>query len=403
MESDDDKRRIMKRSTNNLDVKKLNRNRAFCYINSVQQTSMPEIATKIGVSVPTVLSIVNELKETGIVKEVGELSSTGGRKAKAVAVEKGFCYSIGVDITQNHVGITYTDLSLKALKYKRIRKVFHFTDEYLDALLQMIEESVREWEIPEEKIIGMGISMPAIVDEEKEIITDSHALGLRKIPCERITRYMPYPCHVMNDANAAATAENSVQETSIRENSGNIVYLSLSNTVGGALLFQTGEGGTEKDSFHGSSRMYKGDHWRSGEFGHMVIHPNGKTCYCGKKGCLDAYCSALVLANETNGNLESFFEQMEAGNKKFASIWDEYLSNLAIAVDNLRMSLDCQVVLGGYVGNHMQSYMKRVQRMVAEKDIFDRNGNFVHACNAQMESSALGVAIRQIEKYIDTI
>ena len=30
---------------------------------------------------------------------------------------------------------------------------------------------------------------------------------------------------------------------------------------------------------------------------------------------------------------------------------DEYLDNLAIAVDNLRMCFDCEVVLGGYVGN----------------------------------------------------
>ena len=43
--------------------------------------------------------------------------------------------------------------------------------------------------------------------------------------------------------------------------------------------------------------MYRGDNWRSAEFGHMVIHPGGRTCYCGKKGCLDAYCSALRLAD----------------------------------------------------------------------------------------------------------
>lgn len=361
---------------------------------------MPEIAMQIGVSVPTVLSIVNELKELGVVTEVGELKSTGGRKAKAVAVVRDFRYALGLDITQNHVGIAYTDLSCKALNYKRVRKRFHFTDVYLEDLLKIIEESIAEWEIPKEKIMGMGISMPAIVDEQREMITDSHALGMgiRHIPCERIARYMPYPCKIMNDANAAATAESSGHKRT-----GNIVYLSLSNTVGGALIFQDAQNESEKESYPSSGKMYQGDHWRSAEFGHMVIHPNGKTCYCGKKGCLDAYCSALVLADETDGNLEEFFLQMEKGNEKYQAIWEEYLSNLAIAVDNLKMSFDCQVILGGYVGNHMQDYIDKFRRMVAEKDIFDRSGMYVSACKAQMESSALGAAIRQIEKYIDSI
>ncbi len=56
-----------------------------------------------------------------------------------------------------------------------------------------------------------------------------------------------------------------------------------------------------------------------------------------KKGCLDAYCSALRLADLTEGKLEIFFEKLEEGNAEYEKIWDEYLDNLAIAVDNLRM------------------------------------------------------------------
>ncbi|MFQ9799181.1 MAG: ROK family protein [Clostridia bacterium] len=52
--------------------------------------------------------------------------------------------------------------------------------------------------------------------------------------------------------------------------------------------------------------MYTGSNLRAGEFGHNTLIPGGRRCYCGKEGCLDAYCSAKVLSNHTNGNLLEF-------------------------------------------------------------------------------------------------
>lgn len=40
-----------------------------------------------------------------------------------------------------------------------------------------------------------------------------------------------------------------------------------------------------------ASAIRNGVHNRGGEFGHMVIHPGGKQCLCGKKGCFEAYVS----------------------------------------------------------------------------------------------------------------
>ena len=97
----------MKRSTNNSEVKKLNRNRVFRYINDRDETCMPEISAALDISSPTVLTIVNELKEDNLITEVGEFKSTGGRKAKAIASIKDSRYTIGLDITKNHIGIIF--------------------------------------------------------------------------------------------------------------------------------------------------------------------------------------------------------------------------------------------------------------------------------------------------------
>lgn len=388
----------MKRSANSVDVKKQNRNRVFRYVNGRTGTSMPEISAALDISGPTVLTIVNELKETGILREAGELKSTGGRKAKAIVAVQDAKYAVGIDLTANHVGITYTDLSEKTLKYVRIRKRFEYSNGYMDELSGIVDDFVQENEIPENKVLGIGISVPCIVDRREQVITYSNALGIYNVSCREWTEHFRYPAVILNDANCAALAESAV-----RERHGNMAYLMLSNTVGGAILFENGSGEISGSSKFEAMDMYQGDNWRSAEFGHMVIHPGGKECYCGKKGCLDAYCSALCLADLTDGRLEKFFEELKRGNAEFGKIWEEYLDNLAIAVDNLRMCFDCEVILGGYVGNFIGPYMLQLRQKVAEKNLFGHDGYYVRACDCKSESSALGAAIKIIENHISTI
>ena len=390
----------MRRGTNSLEVKKLNRNRVFRYVNGRSETSMPDISAALDISGPTVLTIVKELKSAGVVAEVGALQSTGGRKAKAIASVKKARYAVGMDITGNHVGFVYTDLSMKVLDHERIRKPFYNEERYFQEIGELLKEFIARNHIPKEQIEGVGMALPGIVDRKENMLTHSHVLGIHEASKGMWTQCIPYPCQLLNDANAAAITE----EVCCDRPQSNMVYLSLSNSVGGAIIFAD-----DMKSISGTQitnddmTMYMGNNWRSGEFGHIVLHPEGKTCYCGKKGCLDAYCSALNLAGLEDGNLKAFFEKLEAGNEAYRQIWDEYLKDLAIAVDNLRMCFDCQIVLGGYVGNYMEPYIGRLKELVAKKNIFDGNGEYVRVCQYREESSAYGAALYQIDNYISKI
>ena len=76
-----------------------------------------------------------------------------------------------------------------------------------------------------DRFLGVGISVPGIIDAQGRMIQDSHALGVRKMPCDELSKGIEYPCVFMNDANAAGFAE--LRESSDMENA---VYLSLSNS-----------------------------------------------------------------------------------------------------------------------------------------------------------------------------
>lgn len=386
----------MRRGTNSIEVKRFNRNRVFRYVNSAEKVSMPEIASTLNMSSPTVLQIVNELKQAHLVKEVGEFSSTGGRKAKAIAAVKDAKFAVGLDITRNHMTIVITDMTRTVLKHDRIQKPFVYNDAYFRETGEFLDDYLKKADIPEDRIQGVGISLPAIIDGSHNFIRNSRVLNLFDIPGSDITKHIPYHCILINDANAGLFGEYSQDMMN-----GSMVYLSLSNSVGGAVVYGEDQEYEEESLI---TNLWRGDNWKAGEFGHMVIHPGGKLCYCGKRGCLDAYCSALVLADRTDGDLERFFAEMEAGNAEFAEIFETYLDDLAIAVDNLRMCFDCRVVLGGYVGSYIGPYLGRLRKKLAGKAIFDEDtGTYVRACTYKIEASALGAAALSIEEFIDSI
>ena len=132
----------------------------------------------------------------------------------------------------------------------------------------------------------------------------------------------------------------------------------------------------------------------------MTIVPDGKLCYCGKKGCLDAYCSAKILSGKMNGKLEQFFEKLKQKDPDAKEVWDQYTSYLAIAVNNIHMVLDCDIILGGYAGGYLEPYIPEIWEKVKKRNTFEEERLFIRACSYKIETAALGAALKVIEDFI---
>ncbi len=368
----------------NIEVKKRNRNRVFRYICSQGTVSNPDIAYATQMSLPTVTQITKELIGQGLVEENGELQSTGGRRAKALSAAVNTKLALGLDITKNHIGMVLANLKGEILKYGRIYKPHAHEDTYYREVSGELEQFLDEDGTDRERILGMGISFPGIIDLKREMIADSHILGVKFLPFEAVTRFFAWPCLFLNDANAGAYAEGI--HSGDRER---FFYLSLSNTVGGAVF---SAGGLEQ-----------GNSFRCGEAGHMTVMPEGETCYCGKVGCLDVYCAAKRLSDLFGGKLERFFEELDRGDQTAVRAWETYTWYLALAVNNIHMILDCDVVLGGYVGSCMGAHIQDIQSRVSERNTFQEGGAFVRPCNYKTEAAALGAALNVIEIFMEQV
>lgn len=368
----------------NIELKRINRNNIYRTVIAQKKTSKQEIAYQLNLSFPTVTQNLNELMEIGLVEEKGTFQSTGGRKAKIISSNPRARVALGLDITRNHVNLVMVDLEASVLRSVRKRISFQADEKYFHTLKRMIHDMVKSVNVPPNHILGVGVSLPAIVGDDDKTLKYAPLLNTSLDLYQDLSPYIDYPYRFINDANAGGFAELYSGTTGR-----NTLYLLLSNSVGGAIIMD--------------GKLYYGEGRRGGEFGHMTLVPDGRPCYCGKTGCVDAYCSALILSNAAGGSLETFFEKLEAGDVKCTEIWEEYLHYLVIVINNLQVSFDCDVVLGGYVGWHLEPYLDEIRKRVVERCNFETDGSYLHVSHLNAEASALGAALCYVNEFVNQV
>lgn len=362
----------------NRDKKSVNKTKILRFIKEAGETSKVEIARELNLSMPTVLQNVKELMAEQLVQEVGEYESTGGRKAKALALNATSGYAAGLDITANHISMVLVSMNGQITAAERKRCRFVNSLDYYKELEEQVGTFLKSTDVDLDRILGIGVSIPGIINHEEKVLVKSHALGLDNVSLKMLEQAMPYPVWFENDANAAIKAE-------LMSGYPDTVYLSLSNTVGGAICM--------------NGTIFPGTNKKAGEFGHMILVPQGRQCYCGKKGCVDAYCSALVLAKHTGGSLEAFMDKVKANEPEAMAVWDEYLEYLAMVISNLRMAYDTDIILGGYVGGFLEPYMLELGKKVVAYNLFDSDVSYLKNCRYKKEASAVGAARYFIDSY----
>ncbi len=370
------------------EVKRQNRRMIYRYILKTDDVTKPEIAMALRLSTPTVGQIASELMEKNLILETGTRASSGGRKAVMLNANTDIKYALGINVTKHHIGFALVNVKGAVLDHIRIRKEFRMEHAYCREVYEFVQEYLGQKGLELDKLIGMGVSLPGIVDESQEHLYYARILGIENSIRLGVPADMKVPMYFFSDAAAACMAELYSQNTP-----DSFTYLALSNTVGGAYV-------CNNEIVAGNA----GVNGRNGEIGHVCIVPNGRTCYCGKRGHFDAYGSALVLSELTeDGKLETFFEQMEDGDSRFKDAFEEYLGYLAILLCNILTTTNQPIILGGYVGSFLEPYFERLKKKVEEHYIFELAEDSLQLCHYKVEAAAVGGALSIIESFISKV
>lgn len=369
----------------NTDVKKLNKNRIFRLIYNSDKISRQEIADQLGLSLPTVNQNLKMLMEDGLIEYVGNFTSTGGRRAQAITINNNARKAISVNIKADYINVDVVGLKGQIIYSMAVKAHFSKSSAYIEKLTDAVRHAVDYVGADADDILGVGITVPGILDDEKQILISAPPLKAKNYDFTRLISAIDYPVVVMNDARAEAYAGHWFNGKPEDEK----IYIMLGEGVGGAYI--------------NASAIRNGVHNRGGEFGHMVIHPGGKQCLCGKKGCFEAYVSEKVLSSELDMTLDNFFELAAQGNKNNSDVLDEYMDNLALGINNIYTMMDCDIVLGGTVAPYLKQYENSIKERLVNDYSFDTDADYLRISDGGGRKSGLGAALSFVARFIDGV
>ena len=367
------------------DIKQNNLIRVLNQMRSSGALSAQEISAQLGLSQPTVTKNLNELKKLGLLSPGDLKKNTGGRNSRLYEILSNVHVAVGINITRHHISAVVINLKGEVIARTRIRQVFRRNEEYYRIIGDLVETVIRDSGVLDGQILGVALVIPALIARDGQSTYYNGVLGEEPVmSCSEFSRYLPYPTRFCHDGKAASYAESW-----FTHEPEDFFYLMISDSIIGTPIL--------------SGRPYFGINQRSGEIGHLRLVRNGRRCYCGKKGCMETYCSTKELSRITDGNLAAFFALLQSNDEQAVNVWNEYLHNLVIAINDVRLLFDCNIVIGGYLGEYMDPYLDQLYALAVDEDPFTDIIDYISVCKYKTEASATGGALMYLDEYVQSI
>ncbi len=274
------------------DLKYENRAAILKYVYHRSITSKPDICKSLGMSKPTVSTLIDELVSENILSILGRGSSTtqGGKRPLLYT----FNATAGLVIAL-HVGVEKIRGALIDLKtdlHSRIELSLRHTqvEDTLAAIYSVVNRLISHAKALETPILGIGVSAPGVVESQKGILVRAiHLEGWTEVPIgPRLESEFHLPVWVDNESRNTAMAEK---------------WFGVGKNLNAFITVQTRDGIGTGIIQDGST--YRGLDSSAGEFGHTTIDMNGPLCRCGNRGCWELYASEHALLASTATNLTS--------------------------------------------------------------------------------------------------
>ena len=189
-------------------------------------------------------------------------------------------FSIGVDLGGTNMRIAALDDSGRRLEtICTDTLVNRGRDRVIDEMCAAITQLADKFGASHD-FAGVGVGVPGIIDLERGIVCAAPNLpDWANYPVKaQIQERLGTPVVLENDANCAALGEKWMGAG--RDISG-LCMVTLGTGVGGAFIF-------DGAVWHGMIGM-------AGEIGHMTVTPDGPSCGCGNRGCLEQFASATAI------------------------------------------------------------------------------------------------------------
>ena len=320
-------------------IRDINRQIVLNYVREREPISRAEIARETDLQRSTISAIVEDLKTEGLVEEVGEGESTGGRRPTLLKLRAAEPIALGVSITPTCTTIAASDLAGRVIDQEDF---LTDADKTLNQVISVLREFTARYK---GSIEGVGVSLPGLVDPSTGNALYIPYFLWRDLPIsEMISKAVGLPVVIDNDANAVALAELWFGRPEVNDARDFILVL-VAEGVGTGIIFD--------------GQVYRGQRGAAGEFGHMVIGRGAPVpCSCGSDDCWEAFSSeraAIARYVKLSGASDNvtFIEVVDralGGEADAKAALVETARQLGVGISNLIIGFSPEaVVVGGEI------------------------------------------------------
>jgi glucokinase len=242
-------------------------------------------------------------------------------------------------------------------------------------------------QLTDEQIVGIAFASPApAASDWGGILTKLpnlptlNGFDLRTALLETFS----LPVTLENDATAAAIGEHWMGAS---KGVSDCIHVTLGTGVGGGLII--------------GGKAFRGADGTAGEIGHICVEPNGLSCGCGSRGCIEQYASATAvrrMASEIGiqtSNAYELFQIWKTGrDPRAAAVFSRLGRYLGLVIAGLVNVLNPEmIVLGGGLSHSIQAFLPALKKEV-ESHSFAAPAKRVQIVRSQLgdDAGVLGVA-----------
>ena len=383
----------MKIGINLQDIKQRNLKAILRVVNKYGQIPKKEIAEALGMTPMTISNIANEMIEEGILKTIGKKEEKNiGRKKILIGINYEYKKVIGIYIywednfIKVKIGITYLDSKtideIGVIYKKDTKPEYIFQD-----ISEKLKLKLKKLKISKSEILGIGISIVGIVDQENGVSVNAQGLWNEEVEIGSVfEKNFDIPVHVVNNIHSYFLAYKLFENTDT--DNGSYIFLKYGTGIGSVLIM--------------NNEIQDGIHFSAGKLSHIRVEsPSIVKCSCGDINCLDAVVnfsriikevrkvysqeSTPVLFAQTKGlaeeiNIESVFYAYSQGEVMIKEILErKYYAIASVLVDIVKFIDPDKVFITGYgftnetLNRLFFEYVHELSNKKIKKEIFVEN------------------------------
>jgi predicted NBD/HSP70 family sugar kinase len=344
-------------------MRRLNRSAILDLIRAEGTISRTQIGRRLNLSLPTVMRIVDDLIEVGLVMDDGAAESTGGRPRSLLKFNGRAAAVVGIDLGGTQMFGTVADLAGNIQAEKYLTPDGEDGPANLAHLFELIDHLLAAPRPAGQAIRGIGIGAPGITQHSEGIVTWAPSLNWRDLPLNKLLaeRYK-LPVFVENDVNLAALGEYGFGSC---KGAASLVLLAVGTGIGAGIVIDR--------------QIYRGYHQSAGEIGYLPPDSSYLNHRYEGFGALESLASVTGVARRARQVLqqmqvshpadvsgEEVFNAASRGEAWARAVVAETANYLSLAVAAISTLIDPEVViLGGGVVTYADLLIPLIQEHLA--------------------------------------